>query len=162
MATVNPIPKGAHTITPTLTIKDCGSAIEFYKRAFGAEEVSRYPTPDGRSIWHAELRLGDSTLFVNEEMPESVGRAPTPDRPSPTTLWLYVRDCDAAFRRAVDAGAKITMPVAEQFWGDRMGAVVDPYGYGWTFATRVKELSEAEMRKAGEEFGRSMATGGGS
>ena len=95
-------------------------------------------------------------------MPESVGRAPTPDRPSPTTLWLYVRDCDAAFRRAVDAGAKITMPVAEQFWGDRMGAVVDPYGYGWTFATRVKELSEAEMRKAGEEFGRSMATGGGS
>jgi PhnB protein len=160
MAKVNPIPAGLGTVTATLTIKDCASAIEFYKRAFGAEERSRFTSPDGRSVWHAELRIGGSALFVGEEMFNAGCKAPTPDNPSPAGLWLYVRDCDGVYRQAVSAGAKSTMEPADQFWGDRIGSVTDPYGYRWTFATRIKELSESEMRKAGEEFAKRMAAGG--
>jgi PhnB protein len=160
MANVNPIPGGLHTITASLTIKNCADALEFYKRAFGAEERSRFLAPDGTSVWHAELRIGDSTLFVSEEMPQAPARAPERERPSPAGLWLYVHDCDAAFRRAVGAGANVTMELADQFWGDRVGAVVDPYGYVWTFASRIREMTPDEMRKAGETFAKTLAQGG--
>jgi uncharacterized glyoxalase superfamily protein PhnB len=156
MAGVNPIPQGMHTLTPNLVVRDCAKAIEFYKRALGAKEVSRMPAPDGKSIWHAELRIGDSMFFMNDEMPGMTRTAPSASQPAPVTLWLYVDDCDRAFRKAVDAGAKSTMEPADMFWGDRCAGVSDPYGYQWSFATHQKDMTEEEMRRAGEEFARSQ------
>jgi uncharacterized glyoxalase superfamily protein PhnB len=156
MATTKPIPEGMHTLTPNLVVRDCAKAIEFYKKALGAQEISRMPAPDGKSIWHAELRIGDSVVFLNDEMPGMSQRAPTPDNPVPVTMWLYVPDCDASFDRAVKAGAKATMPPADMFWGDRCSGVADPYGYAWSFATHQKDLTVEEMRRAGEEFARQM------
>jgi uncharacterized glyoxalase superfamily protein PhnB len=149
-----------HTITPNLVIRDCASAIEFYKRALGAQELSRFPAPDGKQIWHAELRIGDSVFFMNDEMPGMGRPAPSTSNPVPVTMWLYVADCDAAFSRAVDAGAKATMQPADMFWGDRCAAVADPFGYLWSFATHQKDLTDAEMRRAAEEFARSMPAPG--
>jgi PhnB protein len=157
MAQVNPVPKGMHTLTPNLVIRDCAKAIEFYKRALGAEEISRMPAPDGKSVWHAELRIGDSTVYMNDEMPGMSPHAPSAEAPVPVTMWLYVRDCDAAFRRAVEAGARATMQPADMFWGDRCSGVADPFGYTWSFATRQKEMTQEEMRRAGEEFARSRS-----
>ena len=148
MAGVNPIPRGMQTLTPNLVMRDCAEAMEFYKRALGAEEVSRMPAPDGKTIWHAELRIGDSILFMNDEMPGAPAHAPATDHVSPADMWLYVNDCDAAYRRALQAGAKGTQPPTDMFWGDRTCSVADPFGYVWHFATHVKDLSEAEMKKA--------------
>jgi PhnB protein len=156
MAQTNPIPQGMHTVTPNLVIRNCTQAIEFYKRALGAQEVSRFPAPDGKSIWHAELRVGDSVVFMNDEMPGMTNTAPSAERPAPVTMWLYVKDCDAAYRRAVDAGATSKMEPADMFWGDRTASIVDPYGYSWSFATHVKDMTQEEMRRAGEEFARNM------
>ncbi len=157
MTAVNPIPQGMHTVTPNLVLRDCAKAIEFYKRALGAQEVSRFSAPDGTSVWHAELRIGDSIVFVNDEMPGMGRSAPTADAPAPVTMWLYVTDSDAAFHRAVEAGAKALMPPADMFWGDRLASIADPHGYLWSFATRRKELSAEEMKRAAEEFARSMS-----
>jgi PhnB protein len=156
MATANPIPKGFHTLTPNLVVRDCAKAIEFYKRALGAQEITRMPAPDGKSVWHAHLKIGDSDVFMNDEMPGSGQRAPTAENPVPVTMWLYVPDCDAAFRRAVQAGAKETMKPEDMFWGDRCASVQDAFGYQWSFATHQKDLTEEEMRRAGEEFARTM------
>jgi uncharacterized glyoxalase superfamily protein PhnB len=145
-----------HTLTPNLVVRDCAKAIDFYKKAFGAQELSRMPAPDGKSIWHAELRIGDSVFFTNDEMPGRGRPAPTASNPAPTSMWLYVPDCDAAYKRAIGAGARSTMEPADMFWGDRCGSIADPYGYLWSFATRQKDLTEAEMRRAGEEFARTM------
>jgi uncharacterized glyoxalase superfamily protein PhnB len=157
MASVSPIPKGMHTLTPNLVLRDCNRAIEFYKRALGAEEISRMPAPDGNGIWHAELRIGDSVFFLNDEMPGMGRAAPTAADPLPVTMWLYVKDCDAAYQRAVAAGARSTMAPADMFWGDRCGGVADPFGYFWSFATHQRDMTDAEMRRAGEEFARTMA-----
>ncbi|HET7755050.1 MAG TPA: VOC family protein [Anaeromyxobacteraceae bacterium] len=156
MAGANPIPQGRHTLTPNLVIRDCAKAIEFYKRAFGAQEISRFPSPDGKGIWHAELRIGDSVVYMNDEMPGMGRPAPTASSPVPVTMWLGVPDTDAAYRRAVDAGAKSTMEPADMFWGDRCASVADPFGYLWSFATHQKDMTEEEMRRAGEEFARTM------
>lgn len=156
MASANPIPQGMHTITPNLVLRDCAAAIDFYGRALGAEEVMRMPAPDGRSIWHAELRIGDSVFFLSDEMPGTSARAPTGQEQAPVTMWLYVEDCDAAFRRATREGAQETMQPADMFWGDRCAAVRDPFGYEWSFATHVKDMTQEEMRRAGEAFARSM------
>jgi uncharacterized glyoxalase superfamily protein PhnB len=156
MATANPIPQGMHTVTPNLIIRDCAKAIEFYKRALGAQEVARMTAPDGKSVWHAELRIGDSIVFMNDEMPGMSQRAPTAQNPVPVTMWLYVPDCDAAFEKAVKAGAKETMKPDDMFWGDRVASVADPFGYNWSFATHQKDMTDEEMRKAGEEFARTM------
>jgi len=157
MAGVNPIPKGMHTVTPNLTIRDCAKAIEFYKRALGAVELSRMTAPDGKSIWHAELRVGDSVVFMNDEMPGMGRPAPDPSAPVPVTMWLYVPDADAAFKRAVDAGSKAMMKPADMFWGDRCAGVADSFGYLWSFATHQKDLTAEEMKRAGEEFAKQMA-----
>ena len=152
MASVKPIPQGMHTVTPSLTLRDCAKAIDFYKRAFGAQEVTRFDAPDGKSVWHAELKIGDSIVFVNDEMPGMGRPAPTASSPVPMTMWLYVPDCDAAFQRAVKAGAKEMAPPTDMFWGDRCAGVSDPYGYLWSFATHQKDMSDEEMRSAGQEF----------
>jgi PhnB protein len=156
MAGVSPIPQGMHTLTPNLVLRNCAKAIDFYKKALGAQEVSRFPAPDGKSIWHAELRVGDSVFFLNDEMPGMGRPAPDASEPVPVTMWLYVPDTDAAYRRALGAGAKSTMEPADMFWGDRCAGVADPFGYVWSFATHQKDLTVEEMRRAGEEFARAQ------
>ena len=156
MAQVEPIPKDAHTVTTNLVLRDCSQAIEFYKRALGAQEVMRMEAPDGRSIWHAHLRVGDSDLYLNDEMPGMTLRAPTPEAPAPITLWLYVEDCDAAFERAVAAGGRAAMAPEDMFWGDRCASIEDPFGYSWSFATHQKDMSLEEIRREGEKFAQSM------
>jgi uncharacterized glyoxalase superfamily protein PhnB len=157
MATVNPIPEGMHSVTPNLTLRDCAKAIDFYKRALGAQEVNRFPSPDGKSIWHAELKIGDSIFYVNDEMPGMSRPAPTAENPVPVTMWLYVKDCDAAFDRAMKAGAKELGKPTDMFWGDRCAGVADPFGYMWSFATHKKDMTREEMKRAGEEFARQQA-----
>ena len=154
---VNPIPQGMHTITPSLVVRECAKAIEFYKRALGAQELSRAPAPDGQVVWHAALKIGDSTFFMADEMQGMSRPPPSAKDPVPVTMWLYLADADAAYRKAVDAGARSTAEPADMFWGDRCASVADPYGYLWTFATRKKEMTAEEMRRAGEQFARSMA-----
>jgi PhnB protein len=160
MAGVNPIPQGMHTVTPNLVVRDCARAIEFYKRALGAEEVTRMMAPDGKSVWHAELKIGDSLVFMNDEMPGMGSPAPTREHPVPVTMWLYVPDCDASYDRAVKAGARSMSEPTDMFWGDRCSGVADPFGYLWSFATHQKDLSEEEMRRGGEEFAQRMAQKG--
>ena len=155
MTQTNPIPKGMHTLTPNLVVRDCAKAIEFYKRAFGAEEKGRFTAPDGKSIWHAELRIGDSIFFMNDEMP-GMSSGPTGDRPGPVTMWLYVPDCDASYQRAVSAGAASMRPPEDAFWGDRCAAVRDPFGHSWSFATHQKDMTQEEMRRAGQDFAHKM------
>jgi uncharacterized glyoxalase superfamily protein PhnB len=156
MATTNPNPQGMHTVIPNLVIRDCAKAIEFYKRALGAQEISRMMAPDGKIVWHCELRIGDSVVFMNDEMPGMSQRAPTAQNPVPVTMWLNVPDCDAAFKKAMQAGAKETMKPEDMFWGDRCAGVADPFGYLWSFATHQKDMTEEEVRKAGEEYARKM------
>jgi uncharacterized glyoxalase superfamily protein PhnB len=156
MAQTQQAPRDLHTLTPNLVVRDCAKAIEFYKRAFGAEEKHRFVAPDGKSVWHVELRIGDSTFFMNDEMPGMGNAAPTAERPAPVTLWLSVPDCDAAYQRAVGAGARSARAPEDAFWGDRVAAVMDGYGYTWSFATHQKDLSDEELRRAGAEFARRM------
>ena len=156
MATVNPIPEGMHTVTPNLTLRDAAKAIDFYKRALGAQEVARFPAPDGKSIWHAELKIGDSIFYVNDEMPGMSRPAPSAENPVPVTMWLHVKDCDAAFDRAMKAGAKELGKPTDMFWGDRCAGVLDPFGYMWSFSTHTKDMTREEMQKAGEAFARQM------
>jgi PhnB protein len=148
-----PIPEGLRSVTPQITIDGCAEAIEFYKKALGAVEVSRAPDPSGKKVWHAEIRIGDSAIFVNDTFPEMGGGA------APTSMWLYSAEVDAAFQRAVAAGAKVLMPVTDMFWGDRMGTVADKWSNRWSFAQRVKDLTPDEMRKAGEAAAAEWAKG---
>jgi PhnB protein len=144
----HPIPDGQHTITPHLVIKGASEAIEFYKRAFGAEELSRmpFPTPDGQvKLGHAALQIGDSRLFLVDEFPEMGSKGPNGS--SPVTIHLYVTDADAAFDRAVDAGASVSMPPADMFWGDRFAKVVDPFGHHWSIATHLEDLTPEQMKE---------------
>jgi uncharacterized glyoxalase superfamily protein PhnB len=148
---VGPVPKGYHSVTPGLAVRNAGEALEFYKRAFGAKEKARMPAPDG-SIMHAELQIGDSHIMLGEENLQMGNPSPQSLNGTPVGLYVYVKDVDRAFDQAVGAGATVTMPVMDQFWGDRSGMVTDPFGHKWWLATRKRNLSEKEMRKAAEEF----------
>jgi PhnB protein len=156
---VKPIPPGYHTVTPYLTVKGAGQAIEFYKRAFGAQEVERMAGPDGKSVMHAELKIGDSIVMLSDEFPQMGTRSPQTLGGSSGYLFLYVSDVDAAFKRAVDAGAKATMPPADMFWGDRFAKVSDPFGHEWGMATHKEDLSPEEIRKRGQAEMAKMAKG---
>jgi uncharacterized glyoxalase superfamily protein PhnB len=151
MATVKPIPEGFHTLTPHIIVKDADKAIDFYKRAFGAEEIARMPGPDGKTIMHAELKIGDSMLMLAGEFPEMGCLSPLSVGGTAVTLHLYVEDVDAATERAVKAGATLKMPVADMFWGDRYGAVTDPFGHQWSIATHTQDLSVEEVIKGAEK-----------
>jgi PhnB protein len=144
---VNPIPTGYHTVTPYITVHDGAAAIEFYKKALGAEEVCRMPMPDGKKVAHAELKIGDSILFLGDECP-GMGN-PSPKTVGATTggLHIYVNDCDALFNRAVAAGATVKMPPTDMFWGDRFAKVVDPFGHSWSFGTHKEDVAPEEMEK---------------
>ena len=141
--TTKPIPDGYHSITPLLCVRSAAEASEFYQRAFGAREMFRVPLPNGK-IMHAELRIGDSVVMLADEMPERGAVSAQSVGASPTALRIYVADVDQAFAQAIAAGATQTMPVATQFWGDRIGQVRDPFGYLWLLATHVEDVSPAE------------------
>jgi uncharacterized glyoxalase superfamily protein PhnB len=157
---VLPVPKGFHTVTPSLVFKDCAAVIAFWQKAFGAKELVRMPAPDGRGIMHAQVKIGESSVFMNDEMPGTGVRAITPENPSSAGLFLYVKDCDALFQRAVDAGARVAMPLQDMFWGDRFGRVVDPFGLGWGIATHVRDVSAKEMRQAASAAGAASSGNG--
>lgn len=147
---VKPIPEGYHTVTPFLTIRDAARAIEFYEKAFGAEARGVMKGPDGK-VMHAELKIGDSIIMLSDEFPDFGALSPQALNGSPAGLHIYVEDADAAFDRAVKAGAQVEMPVMEQFWGDRYGRLKDPFGHKWSIATHVKDLSMDEMKRAMDE-----------
>jgi len=152
---VRPIPEGYHTITPALTCKDAGRAIDFYQRAFGAKEIVRMAGPNG-GVGHAELQIGDSMFFVSDAFPGMSGPPPEGSLPS-SYMFLYVDDVDAAFKKAVDAGCKTTMPVTDMFWGDRYGKVVDPFGHHWGMATHKEDVAPEEMERRSVEWMANMA-----
>jgi uncharacterized glyoxalase superfamily protein PhnB len=147
-----PVPDGFHTVTAHLTVKGAGEAIEFYKKAFGAEEVARMPGPGG-TIMHAEIRIGDSPIMLNDEFPEHGARGPKTIGGTPVSIHLYVKDVDALFDRAVKAGAKVTMPIADMFWGDRFGKLEDPFGHQWSLATHLEDVTSEECMERAKAAG---------
>jgi len=149
---VSPIPKGYQTVTPGLAVRNAAQAIEFYKKAFGAKEKMRMNGPDGKTIMHAEIQIGNSHIMLGEEMPEMNHLSPQALNGSPVNLYVYVRDVDKVFNLAVKAGATVTMPVMDAFWGDRNGQVTDPFGHKWGIATRKRNVSAKAMKKAADEW----------
>jgi PhnB protein len=150
---VKPIPDGYHSLTPFLTVRDAARAIEFYKNAFGATERGVMKGPDGK-VMHAELKIGDSIIMLADEFPDYGALSPQSIGGSPMGLHIYLDGVDAAFDRAVKAGAEVEMPVMDQFWGDRYGKLKDPFGHKWSIGTHVKDLSVDEMKQA---MGEAMA-----
>ena len=151
-----PIPDGYHSVTPTLTVRGAADAIEFYKKAFGAQEIMRFPGLDGKTIMHAEIKIGDSRIMLSDEIPQMNCLSPQSVGGASSGIFLYVENADATFNKAVSAGAKITMPIMDAFWGDRCGVIEDPFGHKWTIATHARDLSFEEMMKAGAEAMKSM------
>ena len=154
----NPVPQGFHTVTPQLTLDNTAQAIDWYKKALGAEEKSRSAGPDGKII-HAELQIGNSRFMLNDAM--GGGKSAKAYGGSPIALWIYVPDCDALFNRAVAAGAHVAPgpmgQMTDQFWGDRSGTFTDPYGYQWSIATRKEDLTREEMDRRAQEFFKQFA-----
>jgi PhnB protein len=148
------VPDGHYTITPVLTFDRAADAIDWYKKALGAEEVSRSLAPDGK-IAHAEIRIGNSPIMLHDAM--MGGKGPLELGGSPASLWIYVENCDALFNRAVAAGAQVTMPMGDQFWGDRTGMLKDPHGYSWSIATHKEDLTKEEMEQRSREFFKQFA-----
>lgn len=147
MPKVKPIPEGMHSVTPHLVCAGAADAIEFYKKAFDAVEVARLPGPDGK-LMHAMVRVGDSAVMLVDENPQYGMHGPKALKGSSVTIHLYVEDADECVARAVKAGAKVTMPLDDMFWGDRYGKLEDPFGHHWSVATHVRDVSREEMQKA--------------
>ena len=143
---VKPIPEGCHTVTPYLVLNDAARAIEFYKRAFDATERMRMEAPQGR-IGHAELKIGDSIIMLADEMPGMDARSPQSLGGTSAGIFLYVKDVDAAFQKAIDAGARVEKPLDNMFWGDRYGKLTDPFGHSWSLATHKEDVAPAEMQR---------------
>ncbi|RAP64653.1 glyoxalase [Achromobacter sp. HZ01] len=141
-----PIPEGMHTLTPHIVCEGAAQAIDFFKKAFNAQEITRLAGPNGK-VMHAAVRIGDSVLMLMDDFPEWGSLGPKALKGTPVTLHLYVEDVDAAIKQAVAAGAQVTMPPADMFWGDRYGQVVDPYGHRWSIATHKFDLTPDEIRE---------------
>lgn len=153
---VNPIPEGYRSVNAYLIVDDAAKAIDFYQKAFGAEEIYRLPMGD--KIGHAEIRIGDTQLMLSDEWPDMGALGPNKRGGATSSFVIYGPDADSAWDRAVKAGAKADRPVKDEFWGDRMGTVVDPFGHKWTLGTHVRDVSPEEMRKAMEEWGNQTAS----
>jgi PhnB protein len=147
---VKPIPEGYHSVTPYLAVDDAAEAIEYYKKAFGAKERGRMDAPEGK-IGHAELEIGDSIVMLSDPFPQMTTRTPKELGGTSASVFMYVEDVDAVVKQAVDAGATITMEIADQFWGDRYGSVTDPFGHLWSIATHVEDVSPEEMAERSRE-----------
>ena len=151
-----PIPDGFTTATASLTIREASNAIEFYKKAFGAQELNRFLGPDGKSIMHAEIKIGDSIIMLNDENPQMGCLSPKSTGGPSSGIFLYVQNADDIFNKAISAGAKSKMPIMDAFWGDRFGSIEDPFGHVWSIATHKKDMTPDEIKKAGEEFMKQM------
>ena len=158
---VKAIPEGYGTITPHIIVKNGEEAIEFYKKAFGAEEIFRMPGPGGKGVMHAELKIGNSRVMLDDERPQGNCRSPQSQGGTTFVVHLYVENADAAFDRATKAGAKVEMPLMDAFWGDRYGMLSDPFGHHWSIATHIKDLTPAEIEKGATEFFANMGKQGG-
>jgi PhnB protein len=154
---VEPIPEGYHTVTPYLTVDDAASAIEYYKKAFGATERLRMDTPDGK-VGHAELEIGDSLVMLSDPTPEATTRPPSELGGTSAGIFLYVDDVDAVVKKALRAGATVTMEVADQFWGDRFGSIRDPFGHEWSIATHIEDVPSEEMAERAKAAMAQMAS----
>jgi len=150
MSKVRPVPEGFHTITANFSVDGAHDAIAFYKKAFGAEEIAIAPDPSGKKVWHGDIKIGDSHLFVADANPDM-----NPARKN--SVWMYVDNVDAWFKRATEAGAQVKMPPMDMFWGDRFASVVDKWGNEFNLATHIKDLTREEMKKAEQEFVAQMA-----
>ena len=151
---VSPIPEGFHTITPHMVVKGAAEAIAFYEEAFGAEELSRNLLPDGQSVMHASIRIGDSVVMLNDEFPDHGIFGPSKERPSSVTIHIYTDDVDALYERAQAAGCEVNMPLQDTFWGARYAVLRDPFGHSWSIASRIAEPSPEEVAKgAAAAFG---------
>lgn len=151
MAKAQAVPKGYHTVTPSLFVAGAAKAIEFYKKALGAEELMRFEGPGG-AVMHAEIRVGDSIIMLADEMPDMGGRGPKTIGGTPVSFFVYGDNVDAAWKRALGAGAKEVMPLADQFWGDRTGCLEDPFGHQWWLAQHLEDLTPEQIRKNAEAF----------
>jgi PhnB protein len=147
---VKAVPDGFHTVTPHLTVRDANRALEFYKKAFGAEVLHVMPAPGGK-VMHAAIKIGDSIVMLNDEFPEHGGASAPPPGGTGDALHIYIENVDTAFERAVSAGASVKMPVMDMFWGDRYGQLVDPFGHRWSLATHTRDMSPEEMKKEQEK-----------
>jgi PhnB protein len=156
MAT-QPIPEGYHTATPYLVIDGAADAIDYYKKAFGAKERMRMEAP-GNRIGHAEIEIGDSLVMLSDVFPQSTTKAPTELGGTTAGVFLYVEDVDSVVKKAVDAGATVTMEVADQFWGDRFGSITDPFGHSWSIATHVEDVPPEEMAERAKTAMAAMAS----
>jgi PhnB protein len=148
---VKPIPDGYHAITPNLVCRNAAQAIDFYKTVFGATETVRMPGPGGK-IMHAELKIGDSTLFLNDSMSQTGPAEPQAGSSNPTYLHLYVADVDTVFERAVKGGSRVEMPLQDMFWGDRYGKLTDPFGQQWSIATHIEDVGREDMKRLQDAF----------
>jgi PhnB protein len=154
---VKPIPEGYHAATPYLAVDDAAEAIEYYKKAFGATERARMETPDGK-IGHAEVEIGDSLVMLSDPFPQATTRSPKELGGTTASIFMYVEDVDAVAKQAVDTGATIAMEIADQFWGDRMGSVQDPFGHLWSIATHVEDVPPDEMTERAKAAMASMSS----
>lgn len=155
-AATNPIPKGYHSITPSFAVRNAVQAIDFYKQALGAEELMRMQGPDGK-IGHAELKIGDSIIFLGEEMPNMGNKSPQTLGGTTGTLHIYLEDVDKAYETAIAAGGKPVMPPTDMFWGDRYGSFLDPFGFTWSLGTHTQDMTEAEMEEGAQQWYAQMA-----
>jgi uncharacterized glyoxalase superfamily protein PhnB len=153
---VKAVPEGMHTITPHLSVREAAKAIEFYKKGFGAEVLGVHYTPNGK-VMHALLKIGDSHMMLADEFPGMGTPAPQTLGGSPVVLNIYVEDVDSLFNQAVAAGATVTMPLADQFWGDRYGQIVDPFGHAWALGAHKEDVSPEEMERRGRAVFAAMA-----
>ncbi|MFN8391416.1 MAG: VOC family protein [Bdellovibrionota bacterium] len=147
-----PIPDGYHSVTPSLTFKDSRRALEFYSKALGAKVLNVFDAPHGKGVMHAVMQIGNSMIMMGDEPPEQSCKSAETLGATPITLCIYVEDADSLFNQAIEAGAKVMMPMGDMFWGDRAGSLVDPFGYTWMVSTHQKDLSKDEMKKGAEEF----------
>jgi uncharacterized glyoxalase superfamily protein PhnB len=150
MSQAQPVPPAMTGVIPHLTVQNAAAAIEYYKKAFGATEIQRHAAPDG-SIMHATIQIGQGMLMLNDEFKDFGCLAPPSLSGTPVFLMMYVPDVDATFQRAIDAGAQVKMPVADQFWGDRYGLLIDPFGHTWEIATHKEDLTKEELDRRGRE-----------
>jgi len=153
---VKPIPEGFHSVTPSLIQKNSKEAIEFYKKAFDAEEIYQFPTPDGRTL-HAMIKIGDSIVMMADEFPTMGTRSPNSIGGTPVTLHLYVENADKVFDQAIRAGGVALVPLMDAFWGDRFGVIMDPFGHSWAIATHKIDMTSEGLKKAAEEYFESLS-----
>jgi PhnB protein len=154
---VKPIPDGYHTVTPYLAVDDAAEAIAYYQKAFGAKERVRMETPDGK-IGHAELEIGDSLVMLSDPFPQGSTRPPKELGGTTAGVFMYVEDVDAVVKRAVDTGATVAMEVADQFWGDRFGTIIDPFGHSWSIATHVEDVTPEQIAERAREAMAAMSS----